>query len=366
MKFLEKFKKRMLEMARERKQRTERKSKVKHRLKLKKEIFPKHRLKFYLEKAGIDTDPHKLSKTIFNICIGINLLITAYLLYFFSTQFGYTLGYVIVVMALLWVVVFVGLIFIIWLLFHLALDLRIFQRRVTIEQVLPDYLLIASANIRSGMAIDKALWYAVRPRFGVLANDIELVAKQTMSGEDLSDALTSFAEKYDSPLLKRTVSLLIEGIEAGGEIGGLLNNISHNIKENQILRQEMSANVTSYAIFISFASVLAAPFLFALSLQLLTIVRSIMGSLPPQGAGAATFGISIGAAAGGGVNPADFTIFAYVSLLLTSYFSASIVATIKKGSVKQGYKYIPTFMVLSITLFLVFSKLLANLLGGLF
>ena len=69
------------------------------------------------------------------------------------------------------------------------------------------------------MTIDKALWYAVRPKFGVLANEIETVAKETMKGEDLKIALQKFADKYDSILLKRSISLLSEGIDAGGEIG---------------------------------------------------------------------------------------------------------------------------------------------------
>jgi len=41
----------------------------------------------------------------------------------------------------------------------------------------------------------RALWYAVRPRFGVLAREIEIVAKQTMSGEELDKALIRFFKK---------------------------------------------------------------------------------------------------------------------------------------------------------------------------
>jgi len=55
------------------------------------------------------------------------------------------------------------------------------------------------------MTIDRALWYAVRPRFGVLANEIEIVAKETMRGQDLKIALQNFADKYDSILLKNKI-----------------------------------------------------------------------------------------------------------------------------------------------------------------
>ena len=74
-----------------------------------------------------------------------------------------------------------------------------------IEENLPDYLEFTSANLRAGMPIDRALWFAVRPRFGVLAKEIEDVAKRTLAGEDLHVALVDFAKKYDSQILLRSV-----------------------------------------------------------------------------------------------------------------------------------------------------------------
>src|SRR3989338_1174040 len=100
------------------------------------------------------------------------------------------------------------------------------------------------------MTIDRALWYAVRPRFGVLAKEI-------MGGADLKESLEKFALRYDSTLLKRVVSMINEGIEAGGEIGELLNRIALDIQQQKSMLKEMSANVTTYVIFISFATVVA-------------------------------------------------------------------------------------------------------------
>src|SRR3989338_8785058 len=48
------------------------------------------RLGFYLEKAGLSLDPRWLSKNIFNLCVVINLVISAFLIYHFSTTFGVT------------------------------------------------------------------------------------------------------------------------------------------------------------------------------------------------------------------------------------------------------------------------------------
>ncbi|MEK6868889.1 MAG: type II secretion system F family protein, partial [Nanoarchaeota archaeon] len=194
----------------------------------------RHKLLNYIERAGLNIPQQILSKMIFNICILINLAISAFLIYHFSVTLGITWTTILLSIAALWMLVFAVILFILWVIFYIAVDLKIFKRKVDIEDVLPDYLQLTASNIKAGMTIDRALWYAVRPRFGVLANEIETVAKETMRGEDLKTALRKFSDKYDSVLLKRSIILLIEGIEAGGEIGDLLNKIAINVQENKL------------------------------------------------------------------------------------------------------------------------------------
>jgi pilus assembly protein TadC len=309
----------------------------------------KYSLEHYLQRAGFTIDPKRLAKTIFNLCIIINLIYSFYLIYVFSTSLGYTLSYVFLIMGIVWFLLFFIVLFAMWLVFHIVLDLKILHRRVTIEQVLPDYLQLVSANVRAGVPIDQALWLAVRPRFGVLSKEIEHVAKETMSGRDLEDALQSFADKYDSKVLKRSINLLIEGMNAGGEVGDLLNKIAQNIHENQLLRKEVAANVTTYIIFITVAAVVGAPLLFALATQLLHTVTTLTSTVSiPQGVGG--IGINFGKA---GITKSDFQIFAVVSMIITSLFSSMIIAIIRKGEAKAGFKYFPVFVVSAIVIYFI-------------
>ena len=99
--------------------------------------------------------------------------------------------------------------------------------------------------------------------------------------------------------------MLIEGLNAGGEVGELLDKIATNIQEAKVMKKEMAASVTTYAIFITFACVLAAPFLLAMSGQLLKVIESIVASIDvPQGA--MTMPISLSKVS---VSPGDFKIF---------------------------------------------------------
>ena len=322
----------------------------------------KQKLKDYIERAGIEVNTKKLSVIFFNAAVLINLAISAYLIYYFSVTYGIKWSTIVASMVVLWIFVFILLVFALWIIFYIAVDLKIFKRKVDIEEVLPDFLQLTAANISAGMTIDKALWYAVRPRFGVLAKEIETVAKETMSGVDLKIALEKFASRYDSSILKRSVSMLNEGIEAGGQIGDLLNRIAVNIQEQKILTKEMSANVTTYVIFITFATIAAAPFLFALSGVLISVVQTLGTSLSATKTAAANVPIGL-SFSGTGVTQSDFKIFAVISLMITSLFSAMMISTIKKGNVKSGVKYIPIFIVVSVTIYFIVQGFAQKLIG---
>ncbi len=320
-------------------------------------------LRNYLLKAGLEANPQILSNWVFRICVTVNILVAGYLVYTFHGFFRYEFLYVLILTVTTWVAIFLFVLFLLWLALYIVIDLLIYKRRVGLEEVLPDFLLLASANIRAGMPVDRALWYAVRPRFGVLAKEMEMVAKETMSGQDLEASLNEFAARYDSPVLKNTVSLLIESINAGGEIGNLLSKISSNIQNNQLMKKEMAAGISAYAIFIAVAAIIIAPILFALSSQLLVVISSISKNVTLPAVSLPIFSVGLIKV---GVTQRDFTIFAVINLFLTALFSALIVTIIKKGEVRGGARTIPVFIATSLIIFFAARQMFSIVLGGIF
>jgi Flp pilus assembly protein TadB len=319
-------------------------------------------LKRSLLKAGIEIKPEAYSKWVFRAALGVNFLVALTFAIHYAEYFDEGLMHVFGLLLSAWLAIFLLVFFLLWLALYIVLDLLSYRRKVGIEDVFSDYLLLASTNIRAGMPIDKALWYAVRPKFGVLAKEIETVAKETMSGEELEVALKKFSNKYDSPLIKNTISLIIEGINAGGEMAGLLSKISENIQENKLLKKEMAAGISAYAIFIGAAALFMAPLLFALSSQLLIIISEITGNIQlPRMAGVPTFALSIGSV---GVTKNDFFIFAFTNLFITSLVSAMIVSIIRKGEIKAGIKFIPIFVAVSLSVFYLAYKEFSGIFGS--
>src|ERR1700730_4000192 len=56
---------------------------------------------------------------------------------------------------------------------YLIMEYRIDSRKTKLEEILPDYLQITSANLRSGISLDRAMLLAARPEFGFLSEDIK-------------------------------------------------------------------------------------------------------------------------------------------------------------------------------------------------
>ncbi len=319
-------------------------------------------LQDYFEKAGFNFDFNYISRNIFKIVIFLMCVVTSYELIYFSLHGTESISYVLAIAAIIWVPVFAITWILLWVAFVIYLDIRIFKRRLEVEKVLPDFLQLTSANIRAGMTIDRALWFAVRPRFGILANEIEEVAKRTLSGDPLDDGLKGFSNKYDSVLLNKSVNILIEGIRAGGNVGDLLNKIAINIQEMTSLKKEMGANVTTYVIFIGFASIVAAPVLFALSNHLLIVVDTITSNLDV----ASSSGTGLSISTEGGIDIGEYKWFSRISLLLTAFFSSIIIGTIMKGNIKETAHYVPIFILSSQVIYIVAYYILKVMLSGFF
>lgn len=318
----------------------------------------------FISKAGVESDFSDINKKIM-IATGIPVTVaTLYLIVDFIIK-GTFLSDAFLLLAQLWIFGSLALYFIIWTLFFIYVDFKIVQRKKEIERVFPDFLQLTAANINAGMPIDRALWFAIRPRFGILANEMESVAKATMVGENLSHALIDFADKYDSLTVKRSINLLLEGLESGGEIGDLLVKVANNIRDTEIIRKEMASSVTTYVIFILFATLGAAPFLFGLTTELIVIMQTIIGDIN-IGQNMQSFGgiSSMLATSGESISLTDYKIFAIANICMSSIFASILISVIEKGNATEAIKKAPLYIVIGLVNYLIAFTLLNYFLGG--
>ncbi len=255
-------------------------------------------------------------------------------------------------------------IILIFIFVYMSLTLRKVKRKKEMENSLADYLQLVASNLNAGMPIDQALEYAVRDRFGALAEDMELVARKVMTGYDIEKALIELSKKYDSDILNKSMILLVEGIKSGGELSSLVNKIAWNIKETQLLEKEISAETTTYTIFIIFASIIAAPALYALSHRIILIMNQVTSKIDISAISgiSSSIPLTIGAQI---ISEVDFKTFAIINLIVTCAISATLVSKIKKGSAKAGLRLIPIFIFIGVILFYLVIKILEKLFANL-
>jgi len=229
--------------------------------------------------------------------------------------------------------------------------------------MLPDFLQVVSSNLKGGMSFENALLGSIKPRFTILANEMAEVSKKVMTGYDIGIALSELGRKYNSPMLRRSIDLMISELESGGQISDLIDNIVKNIKETKVLKEEISASVIAYTIFIFIAAIVIviSPLLFSLSFHLLIVILNFVSRLSASTSGG-VLPFSITEVI---VNPKDFRNFSIIAIALISFFSSLIVSIVEKGNIKSGLKYIPIFLISSLAMYFIFMKILGTVFSGL-
>ena len=244
-------------------------------------------------------------------------------------------------------------------LIHLSFIMVADSRGREIEEVLPDCLQLISANIRAGMTVDKAIWLSARKEFGILEEEIRKVGAKTFGGKPIKFALREMTTSIKSDILDRTVKLIIEGMESGGELARLMDETSNNIRSQQTLRKEIRSNVMMYSLFITFAAVLGTPFLFAISLYFIEMTSKMWAvqSMPAVSTG--FFKMT-----GPQVSVNELFLFSIAAIMLTTFFGSLIIGLIQYGQEKRGLKYVPLFMGAALALFFVANFALKTVFAG--
>jgi len=317
-------------------------------------------LRSYLLKAGFNEVPYKFFGVLFDVSLLITVIIYTAIIMPLTTGYSFFVKFIARFVGFLAPALFFPILCI--LLIYFFLDLKIYHRTKIMEEQLPDFLQLVSANLKGGMTFERALWSAIKPRFEILGIEMSKASKKVMTGYDVSKALTELSDMYSSLMLKRTVDLVISEVESGGNIAQLIDRIVDNLQETKELKDEMSAAALAYIIFISLIVVVISPLLFALSLHLLTVLISFISKLTftSQTATPLTFVFSKV-----NVNPDDFKKFSMIAILVISFFSSLIVSIVEKGDMKGGLKYIPIYTLGSITFYFIFINLLEYVFQGL-
>jgi len=248
---------------------------------------------------------------------------------------------------------------------YMLLEYKIDARKTKLEEILPDYLQITSANLRSGIALDRAMLLAARPEFSFLSEDVKDMNRRIFGGENFDVALRAFANKYRSYQLGHAVRMILESVRYGGAMADLIEQISKDMRSQQMTQKEVSGQLFMYSIFIAFAGLIAAPVLYGLTSQMIVVTDAVWkGILAQNPGGLPSTGISFLKPSPPKITPETYHNFSFAAIIVICGFASLIMSAISSGSAVKGLKYLPVFIVVGILIFLIVQVLIAGIFSG--
>jgi flagellar protein FlaJ len=123
-----------------------------------------------------------------------------------------------------------------------------------IEKRLPDFLRDVAEAGRFGMTLADAIVVASGGRYGKLTPEIKKMAAQIQWGVTAGETLRMFAERVNTPMVRRVVTIVVKASDAGGSVADVLTMVAHDTKEEQYTQAERALQMSTYlaVIYISF------------------------------------------------------------------------------------------------------------------
>ena len=132
-----------------------------------------------------------------------------------------------------------------------------------IEKRLPEFLRDVAEAGRFGMTLSQAIKASSKGRYGSLTPEIRRMAAQIDWGVPASDAIRLFADRVDTPLVRRMTSIIIKANDAGGNVADVLTMVAHDSREAMLNQNERSIAMSTYTvvIYVAFAVFIATIFI---------------------------------------------------------------------------------------------------------
>jgi len=133
------------------------------------------------------------------------------------------------------------------------------KKKRQIEEHLPDFLREISSSTSSGMTVFDAIKSAADGDHGKLTPELQTMAAQLSWGISVKEAFINFAERINTPSVKRMVVTINKALEIGGNTSAVFEAAAKEIDQTKLVEQQRRSEMSMYSIviFISFFVFLA-------------------------------------------------------------------------------------------------------------
>lgn len=234
-------------------------------------------------------------------------------------------------------------------LIFLIPKIRINKRSAVITEVLPDVLHHMAVSVRTGLVLESVVGEIAEAEYGALSEEFSQMVVEMKRGRLLKEAMLGFSKRSGSKEVERALRLLLEGVEFGGPIADVLDEVSEDMKAVRMIQRERRSMTSQQVSFLAMASLLAGPF-----------VMGVVAALPT---------IMAGATAGYGESQLPLAQIGGIITALSFYVvaqacSASImIGVVMYGDFKKGFKFMLPMALVAYTIFFLIKSVMPKALA---
>ncbi len=202
-----------------------------------------------------------------------------------------------------------------------VLDYVDYRWKKSIDERLPDLFRGIVQAQQTGMTLPQALEEASKRNYGHLTAELKKMVNQMSWGMSFEEALQEFGRRVDTPLVQRTVPLIIEASHSGGHVEKVFAPMGKFIQTTLLMEKERTAQTRPYV-----AIIYIAFFVFVFTIILLFKTFFVdMASPPVIGLSALT-------------SDEAWRMFFHMSVI-QAFFGGLVAGKMGEGTMSAGLKH---------------------------
>ena len=217
------------------------------------------------------------------------------------------------------------------------------------EEKFPDFLRDLAEYWKGGLSMTVAVQTLATSEYGALNDEVSQMSAQLSWGVKFSDVINLFANRVNTPLVKRAIALIAEADRAGGKISDILVTAANDSREIKFLEGERKRAIgsyiaviwTSYGVFLGVIVVLAKVF-----------IPAIADSNSGEGDGG---GQNIGNMQIRAIDPLFFLTIFYYGVTMQAMGNGAMAGLMATGRFTSGFKHSGMMIILAILVFNVIA-----------
>jgi flagellar protein FlaJ len=204
------------------------------------------------------------------------------------------------------------------------------RRIQKIDGIFPDFVRDLAESRRAGMTFTKAILFASKGEYGILTPEIKKISQQVSWGGGVTDALESFAQRVNTKSIRRTITLIIEASNSGGNVADVLDVAAKDAREIKMLEAERRTNMASYVVVIYVGMFV---FLAIVLILCTSFIPAMVGGEGAQGMQGVMGG-------GNTVTQDEISGVFYLACLVQAFGSALVAGVFEDGRYTSSVKHI--------------------------